>query len=254
MGAVANRLFEQAFQDELLNQVEANPDTRSWSAAGRGKVKSRPQGEDGQWWRDNGPNMVQQWIDWRFESNWVIWTTPDGQAAIELDIIADCPTDDGRVIPVKMFIDRVMIMANKELCIVDLKSGSRTPDSDLQLAFYRYGIFQKYGIDIKYGTYWMARKGLPVDPFSLDRYSVELMEGMFKRFRKAVDLEIFLPHPSMKCRACSVNKFCAAFGGAFADRDPDHPDYGKPAEAVEAVPEVQEESKSEPTGEEIKSE
>lgn len=236
MGAVAKRLFDSAFQDELLTQVEANPDTRSWSAAGRGRTKALPNGEDGAWWRLHGPDMVQSWIDWRHDSAWQVWTTPDNQPAIELEIIADCEVDPEAtkcecgdcVIPVKMIIDRVMVNhPAKELCILDLKSGARTPDSDLQLAFYRYGIYQKYGVDIKLGTYWMARKGTIVEPFELGRYSIDLMEGMFRRFRQAVDDGIFLPHPSTKCRACAVNKYCAVFGGARSERDPDHPLFGK---------------------------
>lgn len=233
MGAVAKRLFDGAFNDELLSQVETNPDTRSWSAAGRGRTKSNPAGEDGAWWKLHGPDMVQTWIDWRHDSGWGIWSTPDGQAAIELEIVAKCPTSscihapDGNdcdecYIPVKMIIDRVMVTDAKELIIVDLKSGSRTPDSDLQLAFYRYGIYQTYGIDVKWGTYFMNRKGVAVDPFPLERYSPDLMERMFRKFRFAIDQEIFLPHPSAKCRACSVNKYCAIFGGSLSDRDPDN--------------------------------
>lgn len=240
MGAVARRLFEEAFQDEVLVQVEANPETRSWSAAGRGRLKRNPAGEDGFWWRQNGPEFVQAWIDWRFESGWKVWSTPDGQSAIELDLIVDCPNGDD-VIPVKTIIDRVMVMADGELCILDLKSGSRTPDSDLQLAFYRYALLKHYGVDIKYGTYWMARKGVPVEPFELQRYSVHLMETVFRRFVETRNGGYFLPYPSAKCRACSVNRYCAFFGGAMSHLDPDHEDYGKAeAEPVEVNPVVEE--------------
>lgn len=234
MGAVAKRLFDQAFNDELLVQIEANPNLRDWSAAGRGRTKSNPAGEDGTWWRLHGPDMVQSWIDWRYDSGWQVWTTPDGDAAIEVEIIAQCEQPEGESIPVKMFIDRVMVVPeSKELCIVDLKSGARTPESDLQLAFYRYGILQRYGIDVRLGAYWMARKGTITEPEDLQRYSPDLMEVWFRRFVKARSMEIFLPHPSTKCRACSLRDFCAAFGGSKSHLDPDHPNYKPAGDEVE---------------------
>lgn len=234
MGAVAKKLFDQAFNDELLTQIEANPNMREWSAAGRGRTKSNPAGEDGTWWRAHGPDMVQAWIDWRFESGWQTWTTPEGNPAIELGIIAQCPNprpgDDlnlsGGHIPVKIIIDRVMVIPQtKELCILDLKSGARTPNSDLQLAFYRYGLMQEFGIDVRLGCYWMARKGTITEPQDLQRYQPDMMETWFRRFVKARELEIFLPHPSTTCRGCSVRDYCAAYGGSKSQSDPDHPDY-----------------------------
>lgn len=216
-GAVAKRLFDSAFNDELLTQVEASPNTRDWTAAGRGRVKTNPAGEDGTWWRLHGPDMVQSWIDWRYDSGWGVWTTPDGQPAIELEIEEECDWPEGEPIPVKMIIDRVMVTTGKQLCIVDLKSGARTPDSDMQLAFYRYGIFRRYGIDVRLGAYWMARKGVTTEPHDLTHFDPELMEQWFRTFKRATNGGIFLPHPSAKCRACGVRKYCAAVGGELSE-------------------------------------
>jgi putative RecB family exonuclease len=89
--------------------------------------------------------MVDNWIKWRAQSGWRVWTTPDGQPAIELS--QEFKTPSGR--DIKGYIDRIMIEAEtKELVIVDLKSGARSPESDLQLGFYRYEMWNTYGVDI----------------------------------------------------------------------------------------------------------
>jgi ATP-dependent exoDNAse (exonuclease V) beta subunit len=60
-------------------------------------------------------------------------------------------------VPVKMILDRVFEV-NGELVIVDLKTSQQTPTNTLQLGFYKVGILKTFGIDVKWGTYWMARQ------------------------------------------------------------------------------------------------
>lgn len=213
----AATLFRDAFDAELLDVGEVHDDSTQWSVAGRGRSKANPAGEDEVWWRTHGPEMVQRWLDWRIKSGWQVWTTPDGQPAIELPIVVDV---DGET--VKMYIDRVMVEpVTKSLVIVDVKTGSRTPDSDLQLGFYRLGIMELYGIDAKHGAYWMARQGNIGEIFSLERFDPRLMSLWFKRWRTAVDNQIFLPHITTRCRACSMRDYCLAYGGSKSHLDPD---------------------------------
>lgn len=217
-GQMASRLFHEAFEVELLERAEENPNVNAWSAAGRGKTKKNPAGEDGTWWRAHGPPMVQNWIDWRHRSGWQIWTTPEGQPGIELPIDL---ADGASGINVKMFIDRVFILPSKALAIVDLKTGARTPESDLQLAIYRYGIFKQFGVDIRLGAYWMARQGECSDVFDLARFDPRLIELWLQRFKVAIEHDIFIPHPTFRCRACSLRDYCAAYGGSQSNNDPD---------------------------------
>lgn len=229
MTTLPGLLFQDAFETGLLETVDATGlPPAAWSVAGRGKKKTAPAGEDAAWWRANGPDMVARWVAWRKSSGWKVWVTPDGDPAIELDICVDIPMDTEGIrtgVPLKMFIDRVFITDTKELVIVDLKSGGRTPESDLQLGVYKYGLYHRYGIDIKRGAYWMARKDDPMDIIDLSRYTPELIETWFKRFRKATDENIFLPHPTFMCRACPVRDHCVAFGGSRSELDPDHPSH-----------------------------
>lgn len=214
----AEALFLQHFESEVLTEVDQHPDTNRWAAAGRGKTKSNPRGEDGSWWRAEGPKMVQSWSDWRKRSGWRVLDMGNGVPAIELEV--DVVSDAG--IPVKMFIDRVMVVPDiKEPIIVDLKSGARSPESDLQLGFYRYGLMKQYGLDVRFGTYWMARLGRVTETLPLRRYKPELVEKWITKFDDARESKIYLPHITFRCRSCPMSDYCAAYGGKFADLDPD---------------------------------
>lgn len=215
---LSQQLFADAFDAEILDTVEEHPDTHRWSAAGRGKRKNLPDGEDGAWWRANGPGMVDNWIRWRSKHGWRIWATPSGDPAIELS--QEFTTPAGRLI--KGFIDRVMVTQEKDLVIVDLKSGARSPDSDLQLAFYRYCLYNTFGVDIRKGAYWMARTGEMTEVYNLTRITPALMNLYLARLDLAIDQEIFIPHISIRCRACSQRDYCLAYGGVKSHLDPDY--------------------------------
>jgi RecB family exonuclease len=215
---LSQKLFAEAFEAEVLDVVEDHPDTRAWSAAGRGRRKNLPDGEDGKWWRENGPPMVDNWIRWRAKSGWKVWTTPSGEPAIELS--QEFLTPKGRHI--KGFIDRVFVLPSGELAIVDLKSGARTPESDLQLGFYRYCLYNTTGIDIRKGAYWMARSGEMTELYNLTRITPALMSFYLRKLDEAIEHQIFIPHISFRCRACSHRDYCVAFGGSKSHMDPDH--------------------------------
>src|SRR5262245_37599015 len=168
-------------------------------AAGSNKpTKLNPRGEDEVWWLTEGPKMVQRWMDWRAASGWKIWSTPEGTPAIELEL---SPVWAG--VPIKMFIDRVFVNPDTGVpIVVDLKSGKRTPASDLQLAFYAAGIKSVYGVDVSHGAYWMGRTGELSPVASIRRLSLPLITFWVGQFVKARQGSIFLPQLSELCRAC----------------------------------------------------
>lgn len=209
----AKGLFLEAFYLERVNYSGF----RSEEIRAGGKVsRANPHKEDELWWLANGPQMVQRWISWRESSDWQVWRTPDGKPAIELALT---PVWAGK--PVKMFIDRVFELPTGCLVVTDLKSGARSPASDLQLAWYAAGVNSVYGIPISYGAYWDARKGEMSPIYSLKRITLPLIEYWLSKFIEARNGGIFLPHLTNLCRACGVNRYCAAYGGTNADRDPD---------------------------------
>ena len=224
-------LFNQAFDAELQRLIDEGFDPQTFNAAGKRPTKSNPNpaGEDYWWWRRNGPEMVLRWIEWRKKAKWQIWTTPDNRPAIELELEAYVAGT-----PIRAVVDRIMIIPTSgELCLVDLKSGKRTPESDLQLAVYRYCVTETWPeVDIRYGGYWMARKG-DMETVNLERFTPQMIVSWYDRFIKAREAGIFIPHMSSMCKACSLREYCAAYGGVHSYMDPDSPYYIEPEEGAD---------------------
>lgn len=169
--------------------------------AGRA-TKANPNKEDANWWNEQGPIWVEQYIMWRKNNpDWKIWRTPQGVRAIELElnpIIAD--------VPVKMVIDRVFEV-NGELVILDLKTSSRRPTSFLQLGFYKIGLEQTFGVKVNLGNYWMSREAGTGEMIDLSNYTYDKLEFMVAGFDKARKSGIFLPNLS-SCNFCGLTEHC----------------------------------------------
>lgn len=110
-------------------------------------------------------------------------------------------------VPVKMVIDRVFNV-DGQLVVVDLKTSQRTPDSSLQLGFYRAGLKKIFGIDVNYGSYWMARQSGTSEMVDLTKYSTDMIDYFVEKFDKARRDGIFLPNTN-NCNRCGLTEFCA---------------------------------------------
>jgi hypothetical protein len=187
-----------------ISQQKSRSDVASteWKAGGR-KTKDYPDKENSTWWENNGPLMVNRWIEWRNGSHpYVIWEPVPGIPAIELST-----TPIWNDVPVQMHIDRVMINPDGELVVIDLKTGSRSPSSDLQLAFYAAGIEEEYGIRPKWGAYWMGRNGGIKELVDLDAYPKDMIIELVTKFDTARKAELFMPNLN-HCVMCSVKDKC----------------------------------------------
>lgn len=225
--------FNDAWHEEVKDRFEkSGVRPEEWRAAGR-KSKEWPEKENADFWQAKGPEMVQAYIDWRTESedkDWRIWEPEPGKPAIELGITAPIGG-----ITVKGFIDRLFVTPSGELVVVDLKSGSRNPDSDLQLGFYASMVEVAYRVRPKWGAYYKAREGKLIKPLvDLDYLSVELLGGYLRDFKRATQQGIYLPVVGSHCNSCGVARYCAAVDGVDAPNfDPHHPDYSKNTEEIE---------------------
>lgn len=191
--------FNQSF-DELLKEGEG----KTWRAGGRA-TKANPNKEDATWWRANGPAMVWNYVTWRTQNpNLEVWTTPEGKPAIEVGISTVLPNNT----PLKSFIDRVFQDKNTgELLIVDLKTG-KPPLSGLQLGVYRLALKQMFDVDIKHGSYWMAREGTLTSIYNLDQFAPDMVSRWIRDSFKAINMGMFTPHVSQSCNWCGVAKHC----------------------------------------------
>lgn len=187
--------------------------TESWNKEAEGKdlsiarvggraTKENPNKEDAVFWNKTGPKWVSDYITWRQNNtDWKIWTTPQGVPAIELGII---PEFAG--VPVKMVIDRVFEY-HGDLVVVDLKTSQQTPASTLQLGFYKVGLEKVFGAQVKFGTYWMARQSGTSELIDLSGYSSEKLDYLAANFDKARKAAIFLPNTN-NCNRCGFTEHC----------------------------------------------
>ena len=194
-------MLSKQLWEEAWNENTKGLDLSTFRVGGRA-TKEFPNKEDANFWNQAGPEWVQSYIDWRTtNTNWKIWKTPQGAKAIELElnpIIAD--------VPVKMVIDRVFEV-DGELVIVDLKTSTRRPVSDLQLGFYKVGLEQMLGVKVNLGNYWMSRDAGTGEMIDLSRYTLDMLEYLVSGFDKARQAGIFLPNLS-SCSYCGLTEHC----------------------------------------------
>lgn len=198
-----DRLWIDTFlRVKTAQEASTGQETGLWRAGGRA-TKDNPDKENGAWWVTNGRKMLDSWVKFRTGDNgWNVWSTPEGIPAIELVMRPDFAG-----IPVQMGIDRVMETPDGELVILDLKTGQRTPSSELQLALYAVGMEKTFGIRPKYGAYWMARQGTTSQLVDLDFYKTEMLEEIVTKFDIARRNEIFIPNYS-HCVMCQLKSSC----------------------------------------------
>lgn len=177
-------------------------------AAGR-KSDEWPNKEDSGWWQYHGPQFLRDYVEWRdgvFTQGWQWFLLPNGEPAIELPINLEL----GGTL-VKGFIDRVMVNDNGEAVVVDLKTGSHSPASSLQLGIYALGVQHHLGVQPTLGGYYMARKKHLTGPVSLLHYTPDLVGRWFDQARAGIEQELFIPNVSFMCMTCSVRPYCTAF-------------------------------------------
>jgi hypothetical protein len=192
-----NQLWDKAWALESEGKDLTN------ARVGGRATKANPNKEDVTFWQSTGPQWVQAYIDWRKANpDWKLWKTPQGAPAIELAML---PEFAG--VPVKMILDRVFEV-NGELVIVDLKTSQQTPTNTLQLGFYKVGMLKTFGIDVKWGTYWMARQHGVSPLVSLEQYTEDKLEYLVAGFDKARKAGIFLPNTNNCQYKCGLTAHC----------------------------------------------
>lgn len=192
----------QQLWDVAWTESKGDIDLTNARVGGRA-TKANPNKEDQNFWQSQGPKWVEGYIAWRkHNANWKIWQAPDGNPGIELALT---PVVAG--VPVKMIIDRVFDV-DGQLVICDLKTSQQTPSSSLQLGFYKLGIEQTFGVEVKWGNYYMARGNATSEMVDLSEYTFDKMEYLIKQFDNARQAGIFLPNTNNCQYLCGLTDFC----------------------------------------------
>ena len=208
--------FAEAWETEVSKREAESPSfTRDqFVATGRASAKHGGKRTES-YWLEEGPKMVQRWLDWREANPWQVWTLPDtGEAAIELDAAFTLPGD----IYVKAYIDRVFVTPAGELVILDIKTG-REPETAEQLGLYACAIEARWGVRPTWGAFWDAQKGEHTGFKLLDAYTPGYLANVFEDAIRGINAGSFLAKPANGCaKWCSVARACAAVGGGEAEK------------------------------------
>lgn len=210
--------WEQAFDTEVADIVKHHPDFSEWRNAGS---KEAPETHD-RWKYSLGPELVAAYVKWRRRSQWVLWVTPKGEPAIELDLSTSFPGCDREV---KAYADRIFVdPLMEQRIIVDFKSGTRQPEGPLQFGVYNAGMTALHNSPCTWGYAFMNRKGELAKPYDLAKYTPEYVGKIFGQLSRAVQNEVWPAHVGHACKMCDVQTSCYAQGGEFSSLfDPDDP-------------------------------
>ena len=205
----ARTYWDTIWQTSIAKLYDDGVDLNTVKAGGR-KTNEWPNKENQQWWEANGPDMVVNWVKWReskLDEGWVFY---EGAGLNGIEVPVEFELGD---VLVKGYIDRVFANDAGEVIVVDLKSGSRQPDSSLQLGVYSAGFRSVWGVTPSLGAYYMTRKGTITEPVSLLHYTDEVLGKWFSSAKRGIENEVFIPHVTGFCNSCSVAQYCVAVGG-----------------------------------------
>lgn len=195
-------IYQKSYNAHTVRLLAQTPNPGFWFASGRYEGT-----EDIQRRAALGLEQVQRYYNYYVNQKpgEVIWVTPDGSPAIELEFLVRFGS-----VWVKGYIDQVIdeIIESEPRRVRDIKTGNQ-PGGLFQLGTYRFALLQKYGIDILGGDYWMGRNGKPTNTYDLTDMTREQITDLFERLDEGVKAERFEPSPSPeKCGRCGVATSC----------------------------------------------
>ena len=219
-------LWAQAWEQETAEAMKwTEAPVELWRTGGR-KTKALPYGEDLGWWHEQGPIQLERYETWLrscVNQGWQVATLPDGSPGVEHGF----EVEFGGV-AVRGYIDLILErlpggldggVLPSELLVVDVKSG-QPPKSDIQLGLYGKAIEKKFGVPVDFGAYYITRNGEATPPVSLERFTEDFFVDLFAKTDRIIREGLFLPNISNLCASCSVNDYCAAYGGSLVSELP----------------------------------
>lgn len=199
-------LFENCFEAEVAESIERSPSYTLDDFVVTGRASQKYGGKQNvDWWLDNGPGMVEAWQTWKAEQGWTLWEYETGKPAVEMELLFSLPGD----IPLKAYIDRVFVLPTGELAVVDIKTGSRMPDTGEQLGLYATGLELLGHPRPTWGYYWDARKGTHSRAWHLDAFTPEWFAEEFQAAIRQINAGGFLAKVQNNCpQWCGVAHAC----------------------------------------------
>lgn len=207
----------QSLAIEIDEAFAEDPDMDNWRTGKGYTGRGQPEGYDE--WVLKGLECVKDWVDWRVKQIRLGWDL----VGIEEPFDTELPSG----IRIRGFVDRRFATPEGDF-IVDLKTGSRLPDSPFQLGVYATGLELEGKARPKLGAYYMAKTGTITWPEDLERYSIAVVDSMATMMYAGIDNRVYLPVVSSQCYQCFAQKACYVFSGSTEESrfyDPLDPGY-----------------------------
>lgn len=202
----ARTMFTQKY-DELINETlnSTRVESDNWLTGSK-----KPGSVDIADRRVRGQDHVERYIEHALghAQDWRI-ATINGEPAVEVEFKIELGG-----VPVYGFIDQVVETRDGLIYPRDIKTGTRRPESPLQLAVYAIALNKLFGHTVTTGAYVMTKdKWDNMEHFEpLDQWSEETLANMFYNFDIAERAGVYIPNVGSHCRVCTVKDFCTLMG------------------------------------------
>lgn len=198
------RLEAKAWQEE--------PEASGWMRSGVKKVETDIKDRF-----QRGQDQVIAYMEYAKKDPLKVWTLPNSdRPASEVEF-----EEDFGGVMVRGYIDLIMQdPVSGELLVRDIKTGAKKPYGWFQLAAYRLAMSKKFGVDIHWGDYWMAKDGQPTPPVQLDETTDSLIVPQFQILDVAENSGLYGAHIGDHCGRCDVARHCPFAGGTPPDGIP----------------------------------
>jgi hypothetical protein len=161
-------------------------------------------------WDTIGPQCV---------SNWQKFVKEEVASldSVELDVTTSLP---GCPVPIKGFIDRVVVHKTHGPMIIDIKTGKSKPKDTFQLATYAAMIGVKMQMAPIKGAYFMAREGKLAKVHTFDDLfhdAVTIGERYYAAYQEMVEAERTGMYPAKReftCQWCTQQDNCLTYSGS----------------------------------------
>lgn len=211
--ATLESLFKDMYQGEIAKLKERWPDEGDWLTGGRKKGFQDIEDREaiGLWQINDYMGFAEAHKD-----EWRILPMGDGVAT---EVRFEIELGGVKVVG---FIDQIRQWRDGSLEPADLKTGSSTPGSTMQLGVYALAIEANMGVRPQTGVF--VKAGRPATArgaekptkdlkHSLEEWTPELLGDLFKDMDRMDKLGLFLPNPQDGCeRTCTVAEHCRIKG------------------------------------------
>lgn len=197
----AESWFREAYTRDLNVSLTETPNLAFWESSGPYKGEA-----DALRRYTVGLEHVNRYIDYyTAKPEEVIWVTPEGVPAIELDFTVQFGS-----IKVRGKIDAVIekpVKKETRKIIRDTKSGASAGDPS-QLTVYREAVSQLTGVDVLYGDFLLTKRGTPTRTTDLTLVPRSEIIDRFEAMDQGVKRAEFAPNPGPGCTRCPVRDSC----------------------------------------------